>query len=173
MNKITRNCKNCNLVFETRQSYINRGHGKFCSLRCSSQHHMRQKSIKHADNCTCSTCGKTFYRTPSQLLLSKSGLYFCSRSCKDKAQRIDGMKELHPPHYGTSDGSYRYREIAFESYEQKCMDCGFDEHPEVLEIHHIDKDHGNANPKNLAVLCPTCHQVRHFKEGSGKWKRPQ
>ena len=28
---------------------------------------------------------------------SKSGLQFCSRACKDKAQRIDGLKEIHNP----------------------------------------------------------------------------
>lgn len=30
-----------------------------------------------------------------------------------------------------------------------------------LEVHHLDDDHGNNVPENLATACPFCHEVHH------------
>ncbi len=30
-----------------------------------------------------------------------------------------------------------------------------------LEEHHLDDDHGNNDPNNLATACPFCHEVHH------------
>lgn len=32
----------------------------------------------------------------------------------------------------------------------------------VLEIHHVDGDRTNNNPKNLRLLCPNCHSLTEF-----------
>jgi 5-methylcytosine-specific restriction endonuclease McrA len=45
----------------------------------------------------------------------------------------------------------------------KCNDCGFTEYPEILEIHHLDKNRENNLVNNLVLLCPTCHSLRHRK----------
>ena len=91
---------------------------------------------------TCAYCGKEFYKTKSKLDNSKSGLYFCCREHKDLAQRIDfGCVEIQPSHYGKA--SKDYREKAFREYEHKCSICGWDEDPDILEVHHIDENRGN------------------------------
>lgn len=135
---------------------------RFCSKACMNQPH--RVAVE------CAFCKKSFTKPVGRLGRgSKSGLQFCSRECKDAAQRIDsGFDVLHPPHYGT--GSSSYREIAFRNHPKQCQRCGFDEVPEVLQVHHVDRDRNNNDPRNLRVLCPTCHEVEHFLEGTGRYK---
>lgn len=40
----------------------------------------------------------------------------------------------------------------------KCECCGYSE---VLDLHHIDLNHGNNKPSNHSVLCPNCHAKIH------------
>lgn len=46
---------------------------------------------------------------------------------------------------------------------KNCQDCG-KEHKR-LELHHKDGDHGNNEPENLIVLCPSCHKKEEYKIG--------
>lgn len=148
-----------------------RGNGKFCSISCSVKYNnkLRRKNQKH--NTICAYCNISFYKPKSKLGNSKSGLYFCCRDHKDISQRIGGIKEIQPPHYGTSKNinSLLYRKKAFESYPHHCNKCGRNEHINVLEIHHKDRNKTNNNISNLEILCPTCHQIHHFVDKSGRW----
>lgn len=45
-------------------------------------------------NKQCSLCGNKIYRTPSQQKQSKSGLYFCSKLCKNVWQGVDQLLPL-------------------------------------------------------------------------------
>lgn len=49
----------------------------------------------------------------------------------------------------------------------KCADCGYKKYPKVLQVHHIDENRKNNSIENLVVLCPTCHNVRHFLNKTG------
>lgn len=67
-------------------------------------------------------------------------------------------------------------------FGDKCQDCGYDEHWEVLEFHHKVPRSISGRPKFSAILenswdfirdevlehcvllCPTCHKIRHMKE---------
>ena len=67
-------------------------------------------------------------------------------------------------------------------FGDKCQDCGYDKHWEVLEFHHKIPRAISGRPKINAVfkwtwekvreevvehcvlLCPTCHKLRHLKE---------
>ena len=46
---------------------------------------------------------------------------------------------------------------------ETCENCGFNAVPEILGIHHKDKDRTNNDISNLAVLCPNCHSIEHMK----------
>jgi 5-methylcytosine-specific restriction endonuclease McrA len=46
-------------------------------------------------------------------------------------------------------------------FPQYCLVCGYDEHPSILEVHHIDKNRKNNELSNLTVLCPNCHSLVH------------
>ena len=52
-----------------------------------------------------------------------------------------------------------------QTEKTKCMRCGYSEFPEILEIHHLDRDRKNNSKINLLVLCASCHSALH----RGKW----
>lgn len=41
----------------------------------------------------------------------------------------------------------------------ECQRCGYNEHVELLDVHHFDHDRCNNRPSNLAVLCVMCHAL--------------
>lgn len=53
----------------------------------------------------------------------------------------------------------------------KCEDCGWNKHLEVLEIHHKDRNIKNNIRENLILLCPNCHDWRHYIEKTGKYNK--
>lgn len=136
----------------------------FCSITCS-QLHRHPNGRKEIE---CAFCKNLFEIKTSQLSKSQSGLHFCSRVCKDTAQRIEsGFTEIQPSHYGTH--SLNYREIAFKNFPHKCVACDYDKYPEILEVHHKDGDRTNNNVKNLEFRCPNCHDEHHFLTKTGKY----
>ena len=48
---------------------------------------------------------------------------------------------------------------------KKCQECGYKEHPKILETHHIIhiKNGGTNKKHNLIKLCPNCHALKHRK----------
>lgn len=166
--KLVRNCKNCNKEFIPPTREVNRGFGHYCSRTCGKTAPRRVVRVV-IPNCICSTCGAQIYKSPSKRKNSRSGLYFCSRSCKDKGQRLESnLPQIHPSHYGK--GEHNYREIASRHYDRKCVKCGYCKIPEVLETHHKDRNTSNNHPENLEVLCPTCHMEDHFLNKDGRWR---
>lgn len=154
MTTIKKPCKQCGKEFDAPLREVKRGNGKFCSRTCSSQHRVSNLKPK-VPNVECAKCGKQFYKNKSKKKQSKSGLFFCSRDCKDKAQRIGGIKEIMPDHYGTGNC---YRSICWANHEKKCVVCGEDK---IVAVHHYDENHYNDDPKNLVPLCPTHHLYVH------------
>ncbi len=126
----------------------------FCSKECRDKFY----NIVYV---TCVNCGKQVRKTQSDLNSSKHGIYFCSRKCKDEGQRIGGVKEIQPSHYGNIQKNYRA--LAYRNYEKVCAKCGYNEYPEILEVHHIDENRENNKLENLIVLCPNCHRKVHHK----------
>lgn len=160
--KLEKLCKSCNSPFFTTRGEVNRGNGKYCSLSCSSTARLKARTIP-SPNVKCSTCGIPFYKSPSKITKSKSSLYFCCREHKDQAQKIGGIKEIQPHHYGT--GHSRYREKAFKFLPNKCNRCGYNRYISILDVHHIDKNRKNSNLDNLEILCRNCHGEEHYLRG--------
>lgn len=172
MRTFEKSCLECSQTFQAAVSEHNRGYAKFCSRTCSGTYNTRAYCARiQKPNATCAFCNERFYRKPSKLKLSKTGLYFCCREHKDRAQRVEnGLTALQPSHY--RDGKSDYRKIAFRNFAPTCSECGWDQYPEVLVVHHKDTDRSNNALANLKILCPRCHQIRHFLEGTGRfWNR--
>lgn len=148
-----KNCKICDKEFITRIDRV-----KFCSRDCSSKAASKPK-IKF----TCSWCKNDVYKKNKELRNSKSGHYFCNRECKENAQKLGGIKEIQPPHYGTAKINYRDFFVLEELY---CRRCGYKEFSCSVQIHHIDENHDNNTQSNLIPLCANCHFGLHFKH----WK---
>lgn len=109
----------------------------------------------------CTLCKTEFNCYPKRAKAAKTGKLFCSRECKDKAQRLEtGI--LKPTHYGSGCS---YREIARRNLEQKCSHCGYGEYKEILQVHHKNKDRSDYRVENLEMLCPNCHALTHLKMG--------
>jgi hypothetical protein len=158
-----RTCENCEKSFDAPVNNIRKGYGRFCSRSCGASFNGRIRVSYKRDtlHTTCDWCSTPFIIKPSRFKRSKSGLTFCSRSCKCKAQRIGGRTEIQPNHYG-SDNASDYRSTALRFYKNRCADCHYDTHVRVLEVHHVDGNRSNNAVENLAVLCPICHRERHL-----------
>ena len=149
-------CDNCKIVFLKRESFVT--NNNFCSRSCL------YKKQENKVDVNCAYCNKIFQIIVSKTK-TKSGLNFCTRICKDSAQRAEnGFIEMQPSHYGT--GYSKYRDKALRTYPHECHVCKYKEHIELLQVHHIDSDRQNANLENLIVLCPTCHSALTIKKAS-------
>lgn len=137
--------------------------GMFCSRDCSTLYNVAHRS-KPEPNCKCAKCGALFYRSKSRMTLSKSGLFFCNKACKDKAQSFEsGLQEIWPDHYGEGK-RVKYRKLAINHYGGRCQECGLDT-VEILIVHHKDGNRDNNAIANLEVLCPNHHAIKHCKDG--------
>ena len=153
------NCKYCDKLFITRL-LKNKPKHTCCSPECSNKY-----KAKPAQKLICAWCNKNFERKTQFLRSSKSGLYFCTRKCKDEAQKIGGIEEIMPDHYGSGNGRYGYRKL-FTDEELICNRCGYKEFNISVQIHHIDLNRENNDKSNLIPLCSNCHDALH----GGFWK---
>jgi hypothetical protein len=164
MNKatITKKCEYCGTSFEAALSEHKRGYARYCSRSCGTKGSAQKRYPNKKPNLVCAECNKKFYRQNSKQVNSKSGLFFCSRKCKDAAQRIGGMSQIQPPHYGTGTGAHSYRAKAFRKMLHRCAFCHSEIYVEVYPVHHIDFNRKNNHISNLLIVCPCCHTVIHF-----------
>ena len=169
MAKISRPCDYCQEPYLAESRYLRRGQGIYCSSACSAKDVGLKRRIVHEPNVQCAWCEVYFYLKPSSFRNSKSGLYFCCRRHKDQAQRIGGIREIQPDHYGSA--LRKYRILAFRIYAHKCAHCGYDQHPEILEVNHKDCNRKNNSLENLEILCPNCHAEFHFLTRTGYWRK--
>jgi len=156
-------CLNCGGQFTIRMNRVDKRH--YCSHKCRCE----AKSKHGTTEVSCAYCFKTFSKVNSRLGsgVTKSGLHFCSRLCKDQAQRLGGLKEIQPPHYGTSKtrsgADHFYRDA-----EKICVGCQ-ETKEYLLSVHHIDGDMANNKDENLEIVCGNCHIKRHLKLTNGVW----
>lgn len=127
-------------------------------IRSSCPECSKEKRTSNRTIIICDYCGKEFFRSPSKIQNSKSGLQFCCRECKDAAQRIENNFEIMWPSHYKNGEQIHYRELAFRNYDHKCAVCGWNEDEDILEVHHIDEDRTNNKLNNLIILCPICHR---------------
>jgi HNH endonuclease len=127
---------------------------KYCSVACRGVARRGQRVA-----IACRVCSTTLWKSPRQIQRSKSGAFFCSRTCKDYAQSLrGGCKEIQPSHYGTAKVAPYRNLIPIE----RCG-CGITD-KRVLLVHHVDGDRTNNGLENLEVVCHNCHALRHQKQ---------
>jgi len=159
------NCLNCGKETYIENKEIKRGFGKFCSRKCSGEYKSKN-IIPPEPNVKCAYCNKGFYLNLSRQAASKSKLYFCCREHKDTAQRVGGIQEIMPPHYGKgrADNTYRRKVFFTDGRPKKCERCGYDKHEAAIIVHHKDRNRMNDADDNLEVLCCNCHAIEHWAE---------
>lgn len=131
-----------------------------CSSVC------RGKSRRNRALVICTNCGQEFERPINKLSGVKHGHHFCSRACKDAAQKLTGScPDIRPAHYGTAKIPDYRSLVAVE----ECELCKINE-TYLLVVHHVDGNRENNKRENLKVLCFNCHARHHLVEKAGAWR---
>ncbi len=143
-------CNTCEKEFKRKPSQVK--DKNYCSIKCNA------KSLVKGSYTLCRTCGVSVWKTPKEMKDSKTGNLFCSHSCSAKFSNTK-----------RSNNIYTYRTVAFEAHGKICNICKYDKIPEVLQVHHIDRNRRNSSANNLQVLCPTCHSIEHFNSKDGSF----
>lgn len=151
---VEKTCRLCGSRFLDRA--VTKKPKQYCTSEC------RRKDRTTSETITCANCRKAFAMKPSRRKSSRSGFHFCSRKCKDEAQRIGGVPAIMPPHYGTGTGKDVYRRQFIEE-DLVCRRCGYAEFVVGVDIHHIDGNDKNNEKVNLIPLCACCHRALHSR----------
>lgn len=156
-------CLICKKEFYVKPTHQRKGWGKYCSIGCRTRSQLKGAQVN------CFICKKHIYRSQKDLRNSKSGKYFCSKSCQtDWRNRI--------LYSGKNHSNWRYGESAYRRILkatgkiQICNLCGTDD-IRVLAVHHKDKNRKNNDVMNLVWLCHNCHYlVHHYSDEQEKLK---
>jgi hypothetical protein len=146
-------CAICRKPFYVKPSHWRLGWGKYCSTLCRSKSQLKGRVV------ICATCGTDIYRAPRALVRSKSGKFFCSKSCQTlwRNQEFVGDKSNNWKH-----GLKAYRSILKRSgREVNCLLCN-NQDERILTAHHLDHQRSNNNVNNLVWLCLNCHHLVHI-----------
>lgn len=161
-------CPVCNKRFRVKAS--EKKIRKHCSTKCAyearkgTNFHVLIPKIKRE----CQGCGKKIEMFPCRIKDGKGK--FCSKECytkyavgKNHSNWQDGKSfEPYSPNWTeTLRGAIRQRDCYV------CQECDKtqEENGRKLDVHHIDYDKKNCDPKNLISLCHICHlKVNHNRE---------
>lgn len=181
-NWVQAHCKNpkCTKVIFGNKSTIK--FVQYCSRKCLAQNTIDKGTVEKI----CTVCGKPFLVNKFREQTSK----YCGNKCKKIGQYINRHKEVtcincnikfatspsRNPKFCSKTCRYEYEKhhnvLSFSNARGrlkqvgrfvKCEKCGYNEHLEILGIHHIDRNHNNNALDNLIVLCPNCHSLEHKK----------
>lgn len=146
-------CLQCGAVFYVKPSHARRGWGKYCSAKCL------HASMRTGSYVKCVTCGKEVYRTKKHHKRSKSGNFFCGKSCFAVWKNSNVLRGER--HGNWKGGENTYRDVVRRAgIVPKCSDCGISD-TRVLVVHHIDRNRKNNLLSNLKWLCRNCHYIEH------------
>lgn len=145
-------CKQCGKNFYAKPNWIKIGWGKFCSRECVFENQKKGKEV------SCFICNKRVYKSLKSLTRSKSGKFFCSKSCQTIWRNSVFVGSNHGNWKG---GEKSYRETMLRnSIIQTCKRCKIND-VRILAVHHKDKNRQNNKLENLLWLCHNCHYLIH------------
>ena len=139
--QIVTNCAECGSEFSHISSRASKA--KYCSPTCYQSAMRRRGTVEY----TCQHCSKIFKGAPSHKRK------FCSRACINKAH----ISTWRPTFATARDALFKRGLLT------RCGRCGFDAMPDILGVHHRDRNTRNNALENLEVLCPNCHSLEHRK----------
>lgn len=141
--QIKTKCLICKKEFEHISSRCNKA--KYCSNSCRYKSYNTKGTIRF----NCQYCGKEFLGSPYDIGKRK----FCSKKCVGKKS-----KKTFKPNFTTVRKAMLVRGLI-----TKCNRCNYSEFPQLLGVHHKDRNRQNNDLSNLEVLCPMCHSLEHMK----------
>jgi 5-methylcytosine-specific restriction endonuclease McrA len=154
--KVILTCPACQKEFQIFKCHY-RGVTNSCSRKCAAK--IKPRKPRTFFTRICKACKKQF-----QIRKGYGGTGdYCSSKCRSLLATPKG--ENHPLWKGgTSKRKYSSRKAIKDVIKErgKCEECGVKTN---LQGHHI-KSHsshppGRSDPKNIQVLCKTCHAKKH------------
>ena len=115
----------------------------FCGMLCYG--------ISIRKEIPCVNCGK--------LILSGLNKKTCSRACANKHRTGIRYKVGRPKDKVVAERALKF--ALFNERGKTCERCGYDK-PEILQVHHKDRNHSNNVLNNLELVCPNCHCEEHY-----------
>ena len=146
-------CKICNQEFYAKPNWLKKGWGKYCSRKC------QYKAQLKGGLRSCAICGKEAWKTPHDLEGSRSGKFFCSKSCQTIWRNQTFVGPKHALWKGGSCQEYR-KFLIRSGLPITCTSCGLLD-KRVLVVHHKDRKRNNNGVDNLEWLCLNCHFLKH------------
>jgi hypothetical protein len=146
---INKQCVLCQKPYLVAERFQNKS--QYCSKECVNK--ARDSKVQ----LTCAFCKSLFSKKQSKINQVKHDWHYCSRLCKDSAQRIDSGIGVKPPHYDNGQSVYRSR--AIRHFGAECNRCKYNTYVEMLDVHHKDGNRSNNLIDNLEVLCVWCHAL--------------
>lgn len=159
-------CNKCGNHFYAKPNWIKRGWGKFCSRDCVFANQRKGKLI------TCFICEKEAYKSPKELVRSKSHKFFCGKSCQTIwRNKIVFIGENHA-NWKYGESAYR-RILTTNGKSLICKLCN-NRDERILTVHHKDRNRRNNKIENLVWLCHNCHYlVHHFEDAKDKLRKSE
>lgn len=141
-------CLVCNAPVYKRPAIIQLNKGRvFCGQKCYGI------SIRNEKPCV--ICGK--------LILASAHKKTCSRACANKHRTGIKYKMNRPRDKVKNQRSLKIRLL--DQRGRSCERCQYDK-PEILVVHHKDRNRDNSELENLELICPNCHAEEHYLENS-------
>lgn len=141
-------CIICNELIYRRPSEIERNNGRvFCSVSCYG--------IACRKEIPCTVCAKK--------ILSRFNKKTCSRRCANIHRAGIQYKINSPRDKVKNQRSLKIRLL--KERGKKCERCNYDK-PEILQVHHKNKNIEDNRMKNLELICPNCHAEKHYLKNS-------
>lgn len=151
-------CRVCGKEGYVKPSHQRIGYGKYCSQRCNAF------SQRNGGTFLCHTCGRQVYRSKKFQQRSKSGKFFCSKSCQTVWRNLTFAGEAHANWKG---GVTTYRKVLQGLRGEAVCERCHNHDTRVLIAHHKDRNRKNNSISNLIWLCHNCHYlVHHYKSES-------
>jgi hypothetical protein len=163
-------CHYCNKKFTRLTKHVKYAKERYDKSFCSKECLSKAKFVSYKEKCY--NCKKEIIVTPSRLKKSKSGRLFCSSACSSSTNNSLYRKDINNPNF--TEGLNFHRRLVKENLETICCTrCQWNEFPEILQVHHKDRNRENNEKFNLEILCPNCHMGNHYlnKDGPYSWRK--
>lgn len=120
----------------------------------------KKKKTLHAHK-LCSSCYMKFYRKTYKPILTICPRCKRKRPCSHKGYCTPCYNHLYQFQNSRKYRAKKFHNINVKTYDEitkECFVCGF---KEIVELHHMDKNHKNTSKENLIGLCPNHHKMIH------------